>query len=134
MLTDEFLRALVVFWLLGATDGHAKNFSIHSFPGGRFRPAPLYDVISAQPSVDAGQIRRNQMKLAMALGDSRHYVGRRSLHGTFCRPRRRPGSTGPFSTRSSTIFIAVRARPSIAVHLSRPAFLGKGHGIHRRRI
>ena len=69
-----FLRALVVFWLLGATDGHAKNFSIHLFPGGRFRMAPLYDVISAQPSVDAGQIRRNQMKLAMALGDSRHYV------------------------------------------------------------
>jgi serine/threonine-protein kinase HipA len=70
----SFLRALVVFWLLGATDGHAKNFSIHLFPGGRFRMAPLYDVISAQPSVDAGQIRRNQMKLAMALGDSRHYV------------------------------------------------------------
>lgn len=69
-----FLRALVVFWLLGATDGHAKNFSIHLFPGGRFRMAPLYDVISAQPSVDAGQIRRNQMKLAMALGNSRHYV------------------------------------------------------------
>jgi serine/threonine-protein kinase HipA len=35
---------------------------------------PLYDVISAQPSLDAGQIKRNKMKLAMAVGDSRHYV------------------------------------------------------------
>jgi serine/threonine-protein kinase HipA len=69
-----FLRAAIVFWLLGATDGHAKNFSLHLAPGGRFRMAPLYDVISAQPSVDAGQIRRDHMKLAMAVGDNRHYV------------------------------------------------------------
>lgn len=67
------LKAVIVFWLLGATDGHAKNFSVFLFPGGRFRMAPLYDVISAQPSVDAGQIQRNKMKLAMAVGDSRHY-------------------------------------------------------------
>jgi serine/threonine-protein kinase HipA len=31
-------------------------------------------VISAQPSLDAGQIKRNKMKLAMAVGESRHYV------------------------------------------------------------
>jgi serine/threonine-protein kinase HipA len=35
---------------------------------------PLYDVMSAQPNVDAGQIRHSRMKLAMAVGDSRHYV------------------------------------------------------------
>lgn len=68
------LRAAIVFWLLGATDGHAKNFSIFLAPGGRFRSTPLYDVISAQPSADAGEIRRNRMKLAMAVGDGRHYV------------------------------------------------------------
>jgi len=69
-----FLKAQMVFWLLGATDGHAKNFSIALLPGGRFRLTPLYDVMSAQPNVDAGEIRRNAMKLAMAVGDSRHYV------------------------------------------------------------
>jgi serine/threonine-protein kinase HipA len=69
-----FLRALVAFWLLGATDGHAKNFSLFLSPGGRYRLTPLYDVLSAQPSVDAGQIQRNKMKLAMAVGDRRHYV------------------------------------------------------------
>jgi serine/threonine-protein kinase HipA len=74
--TDEhnFLKALVLFWLLGAIDGHAKNFSIFLSPGTRFRLTPLYDVISAQPSVDAGQIQRNKMKLAMAVGHNRHYA------------------------------------------------------------
>jgi serine/threonine-protein kinase HipA len=67
------LKAQIVFWLLGATDGHAKNFSIRLSSGGRFRLAPLYDILSAQPQVDAGQIRRAAMKLAMAVGDQRHY-------------------------------------------------------------
>jgi serine/threonine-protein kinase HipA len=69
-----FLKAQIVFWLLGATDGHAKNFSIFLLPGGRFRLTPLYDVMSAQPIVDAGEIRHNRMKMAMAVGDNRHYV------------------------------------------------------------
>jgi serine/threonine-protein kinase HipA len=69
-----FLKAQIVFWLLGATDGHAKNFSIYLSPGGRFRMTPLYDVMSAQPSVDAGQMRHNKMKLALAVGKSRHYI------------------------------------------------------------
>ena len=41
--------------------------------GGRFRLTPIYDVMSAQPNTDAGQIRRNKMKLAMAVGKNRHY-------------------------------------------------------------
>jgi serine/threonine-protein kinase HipA len=69
-----FFRAQIVFWLLGATDGHAKNFSVRLAPSGRFRLAPLYDIISTQPSLDAGHIRRSQMKLAMAIGTNRHYA------------------------------------------------------------
>jgi serine/threonine-protein kinase HipA len=69
-----FFKAQIVFWLLAATDGHAKNFSIRLAPGGRFVMTPLYDIISTQPSLDAGQIAQNQMKLAMAIGDRRHYV------------------------------------------------------------
>src|SRR6266702_4764711 len=59
--------------LIGATDGHAKNFSIFLSPGGRFRMTPLYDVLSAQPSLDAKQIQRKTFKLAMSVGKSRHY-------------------------------------------------------------
>jgi serine/threonine-protein kinase HipA len=61
-----FFRAQVLFWLLGAPDGHAKNFSIALRPGG-FRMTPLYDVLSAQKAVDDGQIRQNRMRLAMAV-------------------------------------------------------------------
>lgn len=68
-----FFKAQLLFWLIGATDGHAKNFSIFLAPGGRFRTTPFYDVLSAQPSLDAHHIRRNQFKLAMAVGNSRKY-------------------------------------------------------------
>lgn len=68
-----FLKAQIVFWLLAAVDGHAKNFSLRLFPGGRLQLAPLYDVMSAQPNIDAGEMRRSQAKLAMAVGANRHY-------------------------------------------------------------
>lgn len=69
-----FLRALIVFWLMGATDGHAKNFSVFLSPGTRYHSTPLYDVISLQPSLDAKQIKQSRMKLALAVGDVSHYV------------------------------------------------------------
>jgi len=68
-----FLKAQILFWLIGATDGHAKNFSIFLGPRGRFYLTPLYDVLTAQPSLDNRQIERKQMKLAMSVGTSRHY-------------------------------------------------------------
>ncbi len=68
------LKANIAFWLLGATDGHAKNVSVFLRPGGRFGMTPFYDVLSAQPAVDAGQIRRNRFRLSMAVGDNRHYT------------------------------------------------------------
>ncbi|RUU12696.1 type II toxin-antitoxin system HipA family toxin [Mesorhizobium sp. USDA-HM6] len=67
------MKAQLLFWLIGATDGHAKNFSIFLGSGGRFHLTPFYDVLTAQPSLDAGQIQRRQMKLAMSLGRSNHY-------------------------------------------------------------
>jgi serine/threonine-protein kinase HipA len=66
------LKAQIIFWLIGATDGHAKNFSIFLRPGGSYSLTPLYDILSAQPSLDAEQIERKQMKLAMSVGDSNH--------------------------------------------------------------
>lgn len=69
-----FIRANIIFWLLGATDGHAKNFSIFLGPGGRFRMTPLYDVLSAQPSLDANEVPRKKFKLAMSVGKNRHYL------------------------------------------------------------
>ena len=70
----KFLKAQILFWLMGATDGHAKNFSIALGPGGQFSLTPFYDVLTAQPNVDARQVERKQFKMAMSVGDKRHYV------------------------------------------------------------
>lgn len=68
-----FMRACILFWILGATDGHAKNFSIALSPGGGFHLTPLYDVLTAQPSLDASQTQQKKFKLAMSVGKNRHY-------------------------------------------------------------
>jgi serine/threonine-protein kinase HipA len=75
-LADQrvFLKANIVFWLMGATDGHAKNFSVFLRPGGRFRLTPLYDVISAQPSVESKQLLWKNFRLAMSFGTKPHYA------------------------------------------------------------
>lgn len=67
------LKAQILFWLIGATDGHAKNFSIFLGPGGSYHLTPLYDVLTAEPSFHAGQVQRKQMKLAMSVGNGNHY-------------------------------------------------------------
>ncbi len=66
-----------MFWLLAATDGHAKNFSIAHLPAGLYRSTPLYDVLSAHPIIGSGrnQIARQKAKLAMAVRSStNHYL------------------------------------------------------------
>jgi serine/threonine-protein kinase HipA len=64
-----FLQAQMLFWMLCATDGHAKNFSLFIRPGGRFQLAPLYDVLSAYPVLGEGpsRISPHKAKLAMAV-------------------------------------------------------------------
>lgn len=74
-LVDQvaFFKSQILFWLMGATDGHAKNFSIFLKPGGRYGLTPFYDVLSAQPAADNGQIAPNKFRLAMSAGNNRHY-------------------------------------------------------------
>ena len=66
-----FFKAQIINWLIGATDGHGKNFSIFLRPEGRYGLTPSYDVLSAQPALDQKQIPRNKFKLAMSVGKSR---------------------------------------------------------------
>lgn len=92
---EQDLRTLmasqVIFWLLRAPDGHAKNFSIQLLAGqaGRFRLTPLYDVMSAYPVIGEGpnQWAARDLKLAMALiGKNRHHhmhaIRRRHFNST----------------------------------------------------
>lgn len=66
---QDFFKALLYFWLFAAIDGHAKNFSLAIAPGGVFKLAPLYDVLSAWPWQGSGakQIHLKNIKMAMAL-------------------------------------------------------------------
>lgn len=70
---SRLLKAQILFWLIGATDGHAKNFSLFLAPGGRFTMTPLYDILTSQPSLDLRQIEQKQMKLALSVGHNNHY-------------------------------------------------------------
>jgi serine/threonine-protein kinase HipA len=70
----QFMQCIFLFWLLGAIDGHAKNFSIYLKQGGRFKLTPVYDVISAYPIAAKRQIEYRDLKMAMALhGKNSHY-------------------------------------------------------------
>lgn len=67
-----FLKSQVIFFLLAAIDGHAKNFSIRWGPSG-FDMAPLYDILSAHHMVFTGKFQFEKIKMAMAVGDNRYY-------------------------------------------------------------
>lgn len=66
---SNFLKAQLLFWMLAATDGHAKNYSLFHERGGTYRLTPFYDVLSTWPVIGKG---RNLLpwpkdKLAMAV-------------------------------------------------------------------
>jgi serine/threonine-protein kinase HipA len=76
-----FMTVNLLFWLLAAIDGHAKNFSIFLLPGGGFRLTPFYDVISGYPLVIKKQLEQRRLKMAMALvGKNKHYPWNAMLH------------------------------------------------------
>lgn len=73
----QFVLTQLAFWLLAATDGHAKNFSVFLLRGGAYRMTPLYDVISVWPYIGVEPhklLPYQDAKLAMALhSKSAHY-------------------------------------------------------------
>lgn len=64
-----FIKAQIVFWLLAATDGHAKNFSLFHERGGTYRLTPFYDVLSAWPVMGNSphKLPWQKVRLAMAV-------------------------------------------------------------------
>ena len=71
------IKAQLLYWMLAAPDGHAKNFSLRILAGGRYQLAPLYDVLSAWPVVGRGanKVSRQKLRLAMAIhGKNKHYL------------------------------------------------------------
>ena len=74
---ESFVNALAFNWLIGGSDGHAKNYSVLLSATGAMRLAPLYDLASvlAYPDIDPKKI-----KLAMKIGGSDRLrdIGRRN--------------------------------------------------------
>ncbi|MHB1948415.1 MAG: type II toxin-antitoxin system HipA family toxin [Gammaproteobacteria bacterium] len=84
---EIFFRSQVLFWVLAAIDGHAKNFSLIIEPEGKYRLTPLYDIMSAYPLMEKKQLQARKIKMAMALrGENNHYhwdgIQRRHFLGT----------------------------------------------------
>jgi serine/threonine-protein kinase HipA len=67
----DFLRAQIIFWLIGATDGHAKNYSVFLRTEGFFL-TPFYDIMSMYPALETKQVNLREMKLSFKLGKSRN--------------------------------------------------------------
>ena len=91
------LKSQILFWMLAAPDGHAKNFSLRVLPEGRYALTPLYDVMSIWPveGHSANQFSYFKAKLAMALlGKRKHYhfkdVQRRHFNSTAAKCFQRP--------------------------------------------
>ena len=74
---QDFFRTQILFWMLCAIDGHAKNFSIFLNARGSYRLTPRYDVLSAYNVLGskAGTLSAHKIKMAMAVRDTRrpHY-------------------------------------------------------------
>ena len=70
-----FFKAQIVFYLLMATDGHSKNFSLHHQSKSRYELTPLYDILSAHPIIGlrGDQIPIQKTKMAMAIKGSKNY-------------------------------------------------------------
>lgn len=71
---QHFMKSIFLFWLLGAIDGHAKNFSIFIKENGAYQSTPLYDILSAYPVTAKRQIEWQDLKMAMKVkGKKTHY-------------------------------------------------------------
>ena len=72
-----FQLTQLAFWLMAATDGHAKNYSIFLQPGDSYVMTPLYDILSMWPyfGTSPNQFNRKRAGLAMAMrSKNAHYL------------------------------------------------------------
>jgi serine/threonine-protein kinase HipA len=78
---ERLFKAQLLFYLLAALDGHAKNFSLRLLPGGRFHLTPLYDILSAWPVIGkrARELPIEKARLAMSLPGERPHYSHKSI-------------------------------------------------------
>lgn len=72
---ERFVDSLAFNWIIGGTDGHAKNYSL-LLAGRQVRLAPMYDVASALPY----DMYIPRLRLAMRIGSEYRIEGIRGRH------------------------------------------------------
>ncbi|MGB5855994.1 MAG: type II toxin-antitoxin system HipA family toxin [Oceanisphaera sp.] len=132
---ETFFKSQVLFWLLAAIDGHAKNFSVFIEPGSAYRMTPLYDIISAYPLMSGKSIHPKKAKMAMAfLGKNRHF------HWALIAPRHLKSTAeqvGYSSSKAEEMLVMMKQQteavvaniiarlpPDFSVDISQPIFDG----------
>jgi serine/threonine-protein kinase HipA len=77
-----FFLAQLIFWMLSAPDGHAKNFSLFIRPKGAYGLTPLYDVMSAWPLVGEGPglLSEHKIRMAMAIRSTNAHWKMKEIH------------------------------------------------------
>jgi len=95
----DFFKTQVLYWLLCAIDGHAKNFSLFLEASGGYRLTPRYDVLSAFPVLGTSKrmLSPKKVKMAMAAeGKTRHYLWHSILGRHWEETAKRCGLGGAF--------------------------------------
>lgn len=131
----RFMKTQIVFWLLAAIDGHAKNYSIFHTPGG-YRLTPVYDVISAAPYPELSE---HKIKLSMSVGNNRHYRIREIRPRHFYQTGQKAGLRSPdlddlFSELAARVPDAIESANTLASRTGVPAATYEPIlvGIHKR--
>ncbi len=97
----DFFKTQLLFWMLCAIDGHAKNFSIFLEPAGAYRLTPRYDILSAYPvpGTSTGKLSPKKVKMAMAVdGKNRHYLWDSIVYRHWLETARKTGMSAVFQT------------------------------------
>jgi serine/threonine-protein kinase HipA len=116
----DFFKTQILYWLLCAIDGHAKNFSLFLEAGSGYRLTPRYDVLSAFPVLGTSRrmLSPKKVKMAMAVeGKNRHYLWHSILGRHWQETARRCGLGSVFrelvaelSDRTSAVVDSVSSR------------------------
>ncbi len=118
----DFMRTQLIFWLLAAIDGHAKNFSIFLLPGGAYRLTPRYDVLSAYPVLGHGSRKLSPHKIRMAMaarGKNRHYRWKEISARHWMETAKRCGFSGMKSIMDEVISQTPRVVERVSARLPR---------------
>jgi serine/threonine-protein kinase HipA len=124
---EQFLLAQLAFWLLAATDGHAKNFSVFLNAGDAYRLTPLYDVLSAWSVIEYGADSLSPEKARLAMGlrlKNMHYRLREIRARHYRELAERSGVPAAWDRMQALIDAVPRSLAAVETRLA-PGFPGK---------